>query len=99
MKYMVRISIVHVIGHIWMPNVQAAMLFKLTKHDVENILRASGEISRESVQSWLDTHAGDFSSVDDFFASIEDGEDTVEIPWADEESELSYNDWTYREME
>ena len=91
MRYTVRKSIVQVIGTIWMPSTTAAQTYELSGYDVDNARGDDGKITRESVQSWLDTHAGDFASVTDFSASIEDGDDTVDIPWADEESELTYN--------
>ena len=44
-------------------------------------------------------NAGDFASIIDFSASIEDGENTVDIPWASEEGEIAYSDatWDYEE--
>ena len=95
MKYIVRKSIVQVVGHIWMPNVQAAQDHVLDSYDVDNARDDEGNITRDSVQRWLDTHAGDFSSVDDFWASIENDGDTVEIPWENEDNEFAYNDAMY----
>lgn len=95
MKYLVSTSYVQVVGRIWMPSTTAAMSYTLNGYDVENARDDEGQITRESVECWLGAHAGDFSSVDDFFASIEDGEQTIEIPWSDEESELTYNDCVY----
>jgi hypothetical protein len=94
MKYTVTKSVVQVIGTIWLPTVTAALDYTLDGFDVENLKEGSesGEVTRESVQDWLDTHAGDFCEVTDFYASIEDGDETIEIPWQDEESELTYND-------
>lgn len=91
MRYTVRTSVVRVIGYIWMPSTEAAQTYTLSAHDVENARDGDGRITRASVQDWLDTHAGDFSEVTDFEASIEDGPDTVEIPWVHEESELTFN--------
>ena len=60
----------------------------LSPHDVESItngihaVAGDGKITRESVQCWLDCHAGDFSEIIDFSASLEIGDETVEIPWA-----------------
>ena len=97
MRYTVRKSQVQVIGRIWMPSTTAAQTYDLTGYDVDNARGDDGAITRDSVSRWLDTHAGDFASVTDFTASIEDGDTTVDIPWADEESELTFNDCTYGE--
>jgi hypothetical protein len=95
MRYTVRVSTVSVIGRIWMPSVPAATTYTLSESDVGNARSVTGRITRESVQEWLNSHAGDFAEITDFSASIEDGADTVEIPWADEESELTFNDLTF----
>lgn len=99
MRYLVRTSLVQVIGSIWMPATTAAMTYTLSSYDVENARDEDGQITRESVQAWLDTHAGDFASVDDFWASIEDGDETIDLDWADEESEFIFNDCTYGDEE
>lgn len=95
MRYTVRKSVVQVVGTIWMPMTTAATEYTLTGYDVENARDDDGKITRDSVQRWLDTHAGDFSAVKDFYASIEDGDDTIEIPWASEDSEFAYIDCVY----
>ena len=87
MRYMVERNYVQVVGTIWMPAITAAMEYPLTKHDLENI----GEFTRENVERWLDTRAGDFQSVTDFFATYGD----TDIVWADEENECIYNDCVY----
>jgi len=94
MKYMVRKSIVEVIGHIWQPGLGlCAYRYDLRDpYDVDNARDDAGSMTRESVQHWLSLNAGDFQSIRDFHASIEDGQNTVEIPWDDEESELTYGD-------
>lgn len=93
MKYVVRKSVVQVVGKIWMPNsVPVAQDFELSDHDVNNARDDEGKVTRESVQRWLDTHAGDFSSITDFCASIEDGDATIDIPWESEESEMTYGE-------
>ena len=56
---------------------------------------SEGEITRESVQRWIDTHTGDFSLIVDWSASIEDGGETIEFPWQDEESEFVFNDCVF----
>ena len=64
----------------------------LSSYDVENMRDDAGNITRESVDLWLCSNAGDFSSVQDFRASIEDGENTIEIPWATEDGEMAFMD-------
>jgi len=93
MRYTVRKSVIRVIGTIWMASVTAAQTYELSGHDVDNVRQhGDGKITRESVQAWLDTHAGDFSNVTDFEASIESGDDTIDIPWKSEASEFTYAD-------
>tara|TARA_Y100000310_G_scaffold17714_1_gene17499 strand:- start:486 stop:755 length:270 start_codon:yes stop_codon:yes gene_type:complete len=81
---MVEKNWVDVIGTIWMPAITCAMRYPLSKYDIENI----GEFTRENVDQWLTTHAGDFQDVKDFYATVGD----QEIPWSSEESEFTYND-------
>ena len=50
------------------------------------------KITREDVEQWLMVNSGDFQSVMDFEASIEDGDTTVDIPWASEEGEFAFSD-------
>lgn len=92
MKTLVRRSYIDVIGTIWMPSTTCAMQYPLASYDIENCRDEDGNITRESVEQWLCRHSGDFQSVDDFSASIEDGDETIDIAWADEESELTYGD-------
>ena len=51
--------------------------------------------SHETVCSRGSTHAGDFSKITDFQASIECDSETVEIDWRDEELEFTFNDAMY----
>lgn len=95
MKYLTRVSYIDVIGPIWMPSVDAATRYTVSSYDLENMRDGNGKITRDSVQRWLDCHAGDFQSVTDFSASLEDGDETVDLPWAHEESELTYGDCMY----
>ena len=69
---------VFVIGRLWMGG-KATCKYTLP----ENV-----PSTREDIQEWLDTHAGDFQEVIDFRASI--GE--VEIPFLDQENEMLYWD-------
>jgi hypothetical protein len=78
-----------------MPAIRAGTELTLNQqYDVENCRDNSGKITRESVKAWLDKHAGDFQCVEDFHASIEDGDKTIDIPWATEAGELVYCDAT-----
>ncbi len=93
MKYLVRKSFVEVLGTLWLPFTPAATRYPLTEHDIENIRAYGGGISdRDAVELWLSAHSGDFADVADFAASVEDGEDTIDIPWADEASGLAFGD-------
>jgi len=94
MKYLVRKSVVAVVGGIWMPpGAICAYDYTLTDHDVANIKdRGDGAITRDALDEWLGCHAGDFSSIKDFSASIEDGDESIEIPWATEDGECAYLD-------
>ena len=91
MRYMVERNFVRVWGHIWMPNTLAAYEYTLSPYDVENI----GEFTRENVEGWLHKNAGDFQSIEDFFATVGD----KEIPWEKEENEFAYFDAVYGEEE
>lgn len=98
MKYLVRKSIVQIIGRIWMPPIICAQEKILSGYDIENIRdRVEPGITRRNVEDWLGCSAGDFQSVDDFSASIEDGDTTVDIGWESEESEFTYSDCMYAE--
>ena len=88
MRYLVERNFVQVLGHIWQPMAgPCAMEYPLTAHDVANI----GKFDRANVETWLSANSGDFQSIDDFRASVGD----AEIEWADEESEITYNDCVY----
>ena len=68
------ISQVDVVGRLWMGG-QAAYTYPLSKHDIENIReRGNGNITRDAVSDWLDSHSGDFQSIKDFRVTIGDGE-------------------------
>lgn len=97
MKYTVRMSVIDVLGTIWMPSGLAATRYTLSRSDVDNARDDDGAVTRESIALWLDSHAGDFSGVTDFSASLEDGDSTVDIPWADEASEMTFGDLMYPE--
>jgi hypothetical protein len=88
MKYMVYKSIIQVVGTLWMGG-HGSCEYDLRSYDVENI-KALGDITRDTVEAWLDTNAGDFQHVTDFRASIEDDNVSYDIPWSNEESEYLY---------
>lgn len=94
MKYLVKKSFVDVIGYIWMPHNQiCSYRYDLSIYDIEIIKYKHGEITRATIEDWLSSHAGDFSSIEDFKASIEDGDETLDFGWAKgEESEMKYQD-------
>ena len=71
------------------------MSYPVNSYDIEYLRDDGGAITRDSVEDWLTTHSGDFQQILDFTASIEDGDTTVDIEWADEEAELTYLDCMY----
>ena len=82
MRQVITYNFIDVVGTIWLPPVTASYRYTLSLYDLENI----GEFTRENVEAWLATHAGDFQSVQDFYATAGD----VQIPWATEEGEIAY---------
>lgn len=101
MKYTIRKSVVHVLGYIWQPGCgPCGLQMDLNDYQI-GCMRVSedgivpvdvGPITRDSVQSWLDTHAGDFSSIIDFYANVENGDETVEIEWSNVDNESTFWD-------
>jgi hypothetical protein len=80
-------STIDVTGPIWWPaGSMAATTYNVSSHDVENMRDDDGQLTRESVSLWLDSHAGDFQHVADFSASLEVDGNTVDIPWQSEDS-------------
>jgi hypothetical protein len=97
MKYVMRKSYVDVIGKIWTGGT-AAMRYDVHQWEIEQMRSASGLLTRESVSLWLDVHSGDFASITDFSASLEPAiEGTVDIPWANPDSEMTFNDCMFTE--
>ena len=74
---------VFVVGRGWHGQPMATT-YNLIPYGLENL----GEFTRDNVQKWLDTHAGDFQVITDFSASLAE----VEIPFATEEGELAWYD-------
>lgn len=97
MRYTVKKSFIQAIGTIWLPPITAAHQTNLTDYDLRNMQDDNGKITRDSVEYWLSLHSGDFQSIDDFYADIETDSGTLIIPWANEESELTFNDCMYPE--
>lgn len=99
MKYTVCKSMVYILGGVWWPmGALCGQVKELNKFDVENCRDKKGKITRKSLERWLNVHAGDFSSIKDFSASIEDGNKTIEFPWTSEENEMDFID-TQSEVE
>lgn len=99
MKYTVRKSVVEIVGRIWLPPVVCNQTRTLSAFDVENCRDEAGMITRESVERWLFCNTGDFQGVIDFAASIEDGENTIDLGWATEAGALAFADCTNWEDE
>jgi hypothetical protein len=82
-----RRALVNVVGKVWMGG-KAATTYQLSDQDLESI----GEFTRDKVEGWLKTHAGDFQQIDDFEAFC----GSEEIQWENEENEgvcSSRYDW------
>lgn len=92
MRYTVKKSVIDVVGKIWLPAVTCSMRYTVSAHDVENMRDDDGKITRDSVDQWLACHSGDFQSVQDFRASIEDVDKTVDIEFSTEDGYLAYCD-------
>jgi hypothetical protein len=82
---------ISVVGRPWMGGL-AAMDYTIDPSDLYKLYDASGQITRDSILLWADTHCGDFNEILDFTADI--GEDLV-IPWLKADNELVYNDCMY----
>lgn len=93
-----KISFILVLGKLWMPGCSAAQRIPVDARDLES-MTDDGQITHDSVESWLYTHAGDFSSITDFYADLEPREGNVLIDWAEEESEYAFNDAMYPEYD
>ena len=92
---------VNVFGRIWQ-GCRATYRYPVTAEEAEAIRAAgAGTVTREAVDAWIQKRAGDFESVEDFFAVIPTGEVktctcghsevvTVELPWVTEEAEQAF---------
>lgn len=77
-----------VIGKLWLPVVQAAMVVRIDRFDMESVTDEDGKVTRDSVERWLLLHAtGDFQFVDDFAASV-GGE---EFGWKDPDNQYVFD--------
>ena len=91
---------IQVLGYIWMPdNVLCAQTIRLKSGDLESISaigkgKLSG-ITREDIHIWLDSHAGDFSHIEDFRADF--GTIGKVFDWANKDHEFKSSDILYRE--
>lgn len=99
MKFVVERNWIEIIGPIWWPSgATCAQRIDLSAYDVgniEDIARerfGSDEVTREAVEYWLCTHAGDFQHVADFYAVV--GE--KEFNWKKDGSEFAYIDCMFR---
>jgi hypothetical protein len=87
-------SYLFVLGTMWMPNAPIAQNIPLDQWMIENMMD-EGTITRDDVDLWLATHAGDFKTVIDFSAwiTLPDGTQ-IDIAWEKEENHLQYMDLT-----
>lgn len=91
MRYTVRKNVIWIVGRIWQPGYTCSQVLHPDMRD-ESLRDDDGQITRDSIQWWLAAHAGDFQEVIDFSASIENGENTIEIPWGSDDGECAYLD-------
>ena len=89
-RYTVIVREIQVVGRLW-SGVKGAYSRSLTQHDVEQI----GELTRENISNWIDSHFGDFESITDFHADLDD----FDSPWDDEDSEMFYMEVMYEHDE
>ena len=93
-KFTITRNWIECIGPLWIEGT-AAKRIDLSDYDLRNMRDDSlRQFTRDSVEHWLCLNEGDFQYVADFAAFItdEDRNEEIEIPWANEESELIYGD-------
>lgn len=83
MKFTIERSWVNVVGKGWYGQT-IATTYNLSSYDLKNI----GEETRENVERWLGSHAGDFQKVEDFRAVLKNSV----VEWGTIEGELSFMD-------
>ena len=86
----VTVSRIKVLAHKRRANVVAVREFTLSPEDVQSARNWDRRLTREAVRQWLVLRIGDFAKVDDFCADLADGDNDVIIPWANEQSELTF---------
>ena len=97
---------VKVVGKLWLPQCPAAQEYDLTIG--QGPFETDIEPTQGGVESWIATHTGDFSIVEDYQAEIRTPIEPCEecgharfayrtIGWADEESEFTFMDCMYQE--
>jgi hypothetical protein len=91
--YTVHKSFIQVIGPIWMPPVICAMQYDLGEWEMGHFQT----FTREGVEVYLSSRSGDFQCINDFYADLYDPVDKKDyvIPWADPESEYTFNECMY----
>ena len=90
MKRIIPINVIRIIGRIWLPPVVCAQTLHPSSYDINNMRDDEGKITRDSVEQWLGTHAGDFQSIIDFSVSLDE---ELESDWAKgEDSDMTYGD-------
>ena len=96
MRYIVRKSIIQVVGDLWAGYIGATD-YTLTDDDVMALIaigakRADwdGTLTRADVLAWLAKQ--DFQRIVDFYASLEVGDVTIEFDWQTESGEETYFD-------
>jgi hypothetical protein len=100
MRRMVITSFVRIVGKLWLPMCDAAQERILTAYDINNIRAyGDGHITRDAVEHWVMLNTGDFSTITDFMAEIEDGSQSYEFDWAIDDSEFVYCDCMFPEPE
>jgi len=78
---------VNIIGRIWMPPVIGALDKHLSPSDIKSMVNEDGTITKEDVKDWVNKNSGDFQTVLDFEALIDDApQGPLEIDWAKDES-------------
>jgi hypothetical protein len=89
------VQLVQIIGKLWMPMCDAATEKTLSAYDMENL---GDPRDRDNVERWIMLNSGDFSSVTDFRADFTIGGEDIVHEWANEDSEIVYNDCMYADL-
>ncbi len=92
-------SFILIVGTIWMPQSTCAQRKDLSQSDIEQMTDDDGNVTRESVEQWVNTNSGDFSKVIDFYADIETGKGNIIIEWNSEDNEITFEHCMYGEVE